>query len=106
MTLSTVLGFVSLAGWLMVIAGAAIAITNASQNRSGRPGIFLAAVGLVVGLLFFIASTGLVEGGATQVAVVFQSVGGDPATNGLWPNPPQPGGHILLPTINQTYVYS
>src|SRR5258708_38609336 len=106
MTVSSILGFVSLAGWLMVIAGVAIAITNASQNRSGRPGVFLALVGLVIGLLFFIASTGLVEVGATQVAVVFQSVGGDPATNGLWPNPLLPGVHIIVPIINQPYIYS
>src|SRR5258708_493160 len=106
MTLSSILGFVSLAGWLMLIAGAGIAITNISQNRSGRPGILLAAAGLVVGLLFFVASTGLVEVGATEVAVVFQSVGGNPATNGLWPNPLQPGVHIIVPIINQPYIYS
>src|SRR5258708_12745808 len=73
MTLSSILGFVSLAGWLMLIAGAGIAITNISQNRSGRPGILLAAAGLVVGLLFFIASTGLVEVGATEFPALFQS---------------------------------
>src|SRR5579859_1174858 len=106
MTVSSVLGFVSLAGWLMVIAGVAIAITNASQNRSGRPGVFLAGVGLVIGLLFFIASTGLVEVGATEVAVVFQSVGGDPATHGLWPNPLLPGVHIIVPIINEPFIYS
>src|SRR5215470_10887153 len=106
MTLGSLLGFVSLAGWLMVIGGAAIAITNASQNRSGRPGILLALVGLVIGLLFFIASTGLVEVGPTEVGVVFQRIGGDPATNGLWPTPLQPGVSIIVPIIDQPFIYS
>lgn len=106
MTLGALLGFVSLAGWLMVIGGAAIAITNASQNRSGRPGIFLAMIGLVVGLLFFIASTGLVEVGPTEVGVVFQRIGGDAATSGLWPTPLQPGVSIIVPIIDEPFIYS
>src|SRR5258707_15158520 len=106
MTLNSILGFVSLVGWLMVIGGAGIAISNVAQNRSGRPGILLALVGLVVGILFFIASTGLVTVGATEVAVVFQSVGGDAATNSLWPVPLGPGVHIIVPVINEPYIYS
>src|SRR5258708_27532498 len=106
MTLNSILGFVSLVGWLMVIGGAGIAISNAAQNRSGRPGILLALVGLAVGVLFFIASTGLVTVGATEVAVVFQSVGGDPTTNSLWPVPLGPGVHIIVPVINEPFIYS
>src|SRR5258707_6098227 len=106
MTLNSILGFVSLVGWLMVIGGAGIAISNVAQNRSGRPGILLALVGLVVGILFFIASTGLVTVGATEVAVVFQSVGGDPTTNSLWPVPLGPGVHIIVPVINEPFIYS
>src|SRR5664279_876464 len=106
MTLNSILGFVSLVGWLMVIGGAGIAISNAAQNRSSRPGILLALVGLFVGILFFIASTGLVTVGATEVAVVFQSVGGDPATNSLWPTPLGPGVHIIIPIINTPFIYS
>ena len=87
MNLSSILGFLSLIGFIMVIAGAAIAITNASQSRIARPGVLLAIVGLVLGLVFALASMGLIEVGPTQVAVVFQSVGGDPATSGLWPQP-------------------
>ncbi len=106
MSLSSLLGFISLVGWITVIVGAAIAITNASQNRLARPGIMLALVGLVIGVLFFIASSGLIVVGATEVAVVFQSVGGDPATNSLWPTPLGPGVHIIVPIINETTIYS
>jgi len=106
MNLSPLLGFVSLAGWIMLIAGAAIAITNTARNRSGRSGILLALIGVVIGILFFIASTGVVEVGPTQVAVIFQSVGGDPASNGLWPTPLQPGVHLIVPIINEPFIYS
>src|SRR5258708_3422383 len=106
MTFSTILGFLSLLGWLLVVAGAGFAISNAAQNRNARPGALLAVVGLVIGVVFFLASQGLVEIASTQVGVVFQSIGGDPSTNRLWPDPLQPGVHIVLPVINQVYTYS
>jgi len=93
-------------GWLMVIGGGAIAIMSASQNRPARPGIMLALAGLVIGVLFFIASSGLIVIGPTEVAVVFQSVGGDPNNNGLWSTPLGPGVHIIAPIVNEVYPYS
>src|SRR5512135_2886570 len=106
MDISTLLGFLSLVGWVMVIAGAGIAISNATQNRTVRPGIMLALVGVLVGVIFFAASAGLVLVGPTEVAVVFQSVGGDASTNSLWPTPLGPGVHIIVPIINQPIKYS
>lgn len=106
MSISSLLGFLSLAGWVMVIAGAGIAISNATQNRNARPGVLLALIGLLIGIVFFAASSGLVEVGPTEVAVVFQSIGGNPATNSLWPTPLGPGVHIIVPIINQPFIYS
>ncbi len=106
MNVSTLLGFISLAGWVMVIAGAAIAISNAAQNRNGRPGVLLALAGLLIGVLFFVISQGVVEVGPNQVAVVFQRIGGDPKTSSLWPQPLKPGIHIITPIINEATVYS
>ncbi len=106
MNLTSILGFVSLAGWLMLVGGAALAISNAAQNRTARPGVALALVGLVIGVFFFIASSGLIQVGATEVAVVFQSVGGDPKTSSLWPEPLGPGVHIIIPIINEPNIYS
>ena len=37
MGISALLGFLSLVGWVLVVAGAAIAIMNASLNRQARP---------------------------------------------------------------------
>src|SRR5262245_50967183 len=106
MSISGLLGIISLAGWVLVIAGAAIAITNAAQNRSGRPGILLALIGLVVGVLFFVFSSGVVEVGPHEVAVVFQRIGGDPKTQSLWAEPLGPGIHIVFPIVNEATVYS
>ncbi|PJF36966.1 MAG: hypothetical protein CUN49_02710 [Candidatus Thermofonsia Clade 1 bacterium] len=106
MTLSSILGFLSLAGWLAVLAGVGIAISNAAQNRPTRGGVALALLGLVVGVAFFLASSGLVTVGATQVAVVFQAIGGDPAEGNLWKTPLGPGVHIILPIINEPILYT
>jgi regulator of protease activity HflC (stomatin/prohibitin superfamily) len=106
MSIGTILGFISLAGWALVIAGAAIAISNAAQNRSGRPGILLSVIGLVVGVIFFIFSQGVVEVGPNEVAVVFQRIGGDPKTQSLWPEPLGPGFHIIMPIVNEATIYS
>ncbi|MBO9309605.1 MAG: prohibitin family protein [Chloroflexi bacterium] len=106
MTLSSILGFLSLAGWMAVLAGVGIAISNAAQNRSTRGGIALAGLGFVVGITFFLASSGLVIVGPTQVAVVFQSIGGDPEEGNLWKTPLGPGVHIIFPIINEPILYS
>jgi regulator of protease activity HflC (stomatin/prohibitin superfamily) len=106
MSISSVLGFISLAGWLIVVAGVALAITNAAQQRPTRGGIMLAVIGVVIGVLFFIASSGVVVVGATQVAVVFQAIGGADQAGSLWPNPLGPGVHIIVPIINEPSIYS
>jgi regulator of protease activity HflC (stomatin/prohibitin superfamily) len=106
MSISSILGFISLAGWLIVVAGVALAITNAAQQRSTRGGIMLAGIGLLIGILFFVASSGVVVVGATQVAVVFQAIGGGDEAGSLWPNPLGPGVHIIVPIINEPVIYS
>lgn len=105
MTLNSILGFLSLAGWLAVLAGVGIAISNAAQNRPTRGGIALAGMGLLTGVIFFLASAGLVTVSATQVAVVFQAIGGDPEEGNLWKTPLGPGVHIILPIINEPILY-
>jgi regulator of protease activity HflC (stomatin/prohibitin superfamily) len=106
MGLNSILLFLALLGALMVIGGIGIAVSNAAQNRPAQPGIVLALIGLVVGLVFFIAGTGVVTVDATEVAVVFQSIGGDPANGSLWASPLGPGVHIITPFINTPTIYS
>jgi len=106
MTITSILGFISLLGWLMVLAGGGIAISNMGQNKSSRGGVMLAIFGLLIGVVFFAASNGVVQVGPAEVAVVFQSIGGDPAEGNLWPNPLGPGVHIIVPIINEPILYS
>ena len=106
MSISAVLGFVALAGLLMLLGGAAIGISTVAQNRSARPGILLAVAGLVIAVIFGGMSSGLVEVGPTEVGVVFHQIGGDPANNSLSPNPLGPGVHIIVPIIDQVFIYS
>lgn len=106
MNLTSILGLLSLAGWALLLAGAGLAITNMAQNRPARGGILLAIMGLIVGVVFFIASSGLVQVGATQVAVVFQAIGGNPDNNNLWARPLGPGVHIIVPIVNEPFIYS
>jgi regulator of protease activity HflC (stomatin/prohibitin superfamily) len=106
MGLSNLLGFIALAGWIMLLAGAAIAIGNMARNQPARGGVGLALFGLIVGVIFFFASSGLVEVGPTQVAVIYQRIGGDSSQNSLWPTPLRSGVHIIAPIINEPIYYS
>ncbi len=106
MGLGSVLLFIALLGGLMLIGGFGIAISNSAQNRPAQPGIVLALIGLVVAIVFFVAGTGVVTIDATQVAVVFQSLGGDSSNGSLWPTPLGPGVHIIVPFINIPTTYS
>lgn len=106
MSINALIGLIALAGLVMLVAGGGLAISNISQNRAPRPGILLAVIGLVIAVVFFAISSGLVLVGPTEVAVVFQSVGGDQTRNSLWETPLGPGVHVVIPGINTVYTYS
>ena len=104
--ISTLLGFLSLVGWVIAAGGAFLAVSSASRRQGVRSGLILAAVGIVVGTLFFLFSAGVVEVAPDQVAVVFQQVGGDPKLNSLAAVPLGPGVHIIIPVLNVPTIYS
>jgi regulator of protease activity HflC (stomatin/prohibitin superfamily) len=110
MNLSSLLGLIALVGFVVAGLGVVLMVTNAAgpqnQRKSGGPAGALIVIGAIVGVLFFVASSGLILVGATQVAVIFQSVGGDPATNSLWSTPLKSGVHIIAPIINEPFYYS
>jgi regulator of protease activity HflC (stomatin/prohibitin superfamily) len=106
MGLPSLFSFISFIGLIILLAGGVIAVSSLSQNRSARGGVALAIVGLIVALLFYVGSAGLVEVTATQVAVVYQRIGGNPATNSLWPTTLRSGVHIIAPIINEPIIYS
>lgn len=93
---------------LLAIAGLATAgfgvfmiAQNISRNQSVRGGVLLTAVGLVVALVFFIMSSGVVEIQADEVGVVFNTFSGE-----LAETPLGPGLHIIIPGIQEVTVYS
>jgi prohibitin 2 len=102
--LTSILGFLSFIGWIIAVAGGALAISNIAQNRSAARGISLAILGIVIGIIFFIASAGLVLVGPAEVAVVYQIAGGD--ADALRDEPLRPGVHVVVPVINQPFIYS
>jgi regulator of protease activity HflC (stomatin/prohibitin superfamily) len=110
MNLSSLLGLIALVGFIVAGLGVVLFVSNSvapqNQRKSGGPAGALIVLGLVIGALFFTASSGLVEVGPSEVAVVFQRIGGDPKNNSLWPEPLGPGIHIITPIINEPTIYS
>ncbi len=93
---------------LLAIAGLAIAgfgvflITQAVSRRDPvRSGVMLTAVGLVIAVIFFIMSAGIVEIQANEVGVVFNTLSGD-----LAETPMGPGLHIIIPGVQEVTIYS
>ena len=106
MSISTLLGFLSLVGWVIAAGGAFLAVSSASRRQGVRSSLILALVGIVIGVLFFLFSAGVVEIAPDQVAVVFEQIGGDPKLNSLAAVPLGPGVHIIVPVLNVPTIYS
>ena len=97
---SSILGTLSIVGFLMFLGGAALAVINASQGRPMRGGVLLGIIGLVVGLLFNVMSQGILIVEPTQVAVVVNTLTGN------LENPPRKAGtSIVIPVVQQYYLY-
>src|SRR5690349_2948273 len=57
-------------------------------------------------ILILLLSASIVRIGPTEVAVVYQRVGGDPSRNYLWQEPLGPGTHFIIPFVNVPTIYS
>ncbi len=100
MGISSILGFVALAGWVAVVAGIGLAVAAASQNRSPRSGVMLAIVGVIVGVLFSVISQGVIIVQPQEVAVIFDTL------RGQLLEPRGPGVHIIVPVVQEATIYS
>ncbi len=100
MGISSLLGFVALAGWVATVAGIGLAILSASQGRPTRNGVTLAIIGVVVGVVFSVFSQGVIIVQPQEVAVVFDTIGGDLL------EPRGPGIHIIVPVVQEATYYS
>lgn len=97
--LSSVIQFLAFGGFLLGAAGVAMVVSAASQNRPVRPGVMTAIGGLVIGVILLIVSQGLLVVQPTDRAVVFNTVSGQLET------PRQPGISIIIPGVQQVFMY-
>ncbi|MDQ7027787.1 MAG: prohibitin family protein [Anaerolineae bacterium] len=99
MGIDSVIQFVAILFFLLGFAGVAMIVTAASRGSNVGRGIMLAAVGFVLGILFFVVSEGLLIVGPTERAVVFNNLSGE------LESPREPGIHIIIPAIQKTTIY-
>lgn len=97
--ISGLLGALALLGFLGFLGGIGLVVVSASQGRPVRSGLFLAVVGLVVGLLFSVISQGIVIVEPTQRAVVVNTL------TGALETPRGPGTSIVIPVVQAFTLY-
>jgi regulator of protease activity HflC (stomatin/prohibitin superfamily) len=97
--ISAIFGTLALLGFVLFIAGAALAVISASQGRPARGGVLLAVIGIVGGILFSVISQGIVIVEPTQVAIVTNTLTGAVET------PRRGGTHVIVPIIQRVAVY-
>ncbi len=100
MGISALIGAISLVGFLLFLVGIGQAVVSASQGRPVRTGIILSIVGLAVGLLFSIVSSGIIVVSPQERAVVFNIISGDLVEPSL-----SSGTHIIIPILQSATIY-
>lgn len=96
--LSSILSILALAGFVLFIAGAGLAVVAASQGRPARGGVILAVLGLIIGLLFSIVGQGVIIVAPTEVAVVVNTLSGSVE------EPKRAGLHIVIPVSQRVAI--
>ncbi|MCS6836301.1 MAG: prohibitin family protein [Anaerolineae bacterium] len=99
-SISSVIQVLALAAFLVGFAGIALVVAAGSQNRPARGGYLMAGAGIVVGVLLLIVAQGLLVVQPTERAVVFNAVSGQLET------PRQAGIHVIIPGVQQVFMYS
>jgi prohibitin 2 len=99
--ISGILGGIGLLGFLLFLGGIAMFVMSASQGRPVRSGVVMAITGLVIGILFSIIGQGVILVGASERAIVFNTLSG-----GLNPDELGPGTHIIVPIAQQATLYN
>lgn len=99
MGIDVLFNVIAIGAFLVGLAGIALVVMNASRNQTVRGGVILAAVGFVLGLVFLVIGEGLLVVGPTERVVVFNTLSGE------LEEPREPGLHIIIPGIQQTFPY-
>ena len=97
--IGSILGIVSLIGFVLLLAGIALVVLASSQGRSPRGGISLAVLGAIIGILFWIIGNGLLFVNVTEVAVITNTLSGNLEA------PRRPGTSIIIPGLQVPTFY-
>lgn len=100
MGIDALVSLIAFIGIVIAIAGVGLAAYSRTQNRNMRGGVALIGVGVVLWLVFSIVAEGLLVVGPTQRAVVFNNLSGN-----LEDEPRNPGLHVIIPGIQQSFIY-
>jgi prohibitin 2 len=99
MGISSLLGTLSLLGFVAFLAGVGLVVVAAAQGRPVRGGVLLAVVGLIGGIVFTIIGQGVLFVEPTQVAVVVNTL------SGAVEEPRRGGTHIVFPGVQSVATY-
>lgn len=100
MGIDALFNVVAIGAFLVGLAGVGLVVMNASRSESVRGGVILAIIGFLLGVVFLIVGEGLLIVNPTERVVVFNSITGE-----LEEDAREPGLHVIIPGIQQTFVY-
>lgn len=100
MGIDALFNVVAIGAFLIGLAGIGLVVMNASRSESVRGGVILAIIGFLLGIVFLVVGEGLLIVNPTERVVVFNSITGE-----LEAEAREPGLHVIIPGIQQTFVY-
>lgn len=95
------LSVIAIAGLAIAGFGVFIILQALQRNENVRSGVLLTLVGVIIAVVFLVIGSGLIQVEADEVAVVFNTVTGDLASEPLGP-----GLHVIIPGIQSGTIYS
>jgi regulator of protease activity HflC (stomatin/prohibitin superfamily) len=99
MSIGDLFGIVAVAGFGAMLLGIALIVVNLSQNRPFRALVPLVVAGVLAGILFSLASAGVIVVAPQEVAVVFQTFSGE------LDEPRNSGTHVIIPVLQEASIY-
>ena len=95
------LSFISIAGLAIAGFGIFMILQAVQRNDNVHGGVVVTLIGVIVAVVFLVIGAGLVQVEADEVAVVFNTVSCDLASEPLGP-----GLHVIIPGIQSGTIYS
>lgn len=96
MGISGILQLLAVVGFVLGIIGVVLTVMAVSQGRTWRNSIGIAGIGFVVGILFSLLGSGILEVGVTETAVVYNTLSGN------LDEPRRPGISVVMPWYQVT----